>query len=204
MNSFLFFIRETIDLSIIEFVKKKAKLLEVVAELDELILKYSVFQGGIFGIIIAELVELRDEFLADVAKLADVIQDLEELKKKFDDGTDNAVAKLVFYRLYKGKKEEIKNMFHKVTEPVELVIEAQDKFGNPAKIDGAPALSVNDAEFGAFGEDGKFNPSGKLGLVKFQAKADADLGEGVKEILAESEELELIAGDAEVLKITIK
>lgn len=144
-------------------------------------------------------------------KIAGLILGLQALKKKPDDGT--LAFRLRFYRILNGKKEEIKNMFHKVTDAIEFELVAEDKFGNAAQVEaGKTKLSAPGADdLGAFEEnpaDGvlpKWIPNGKIGVIpKFQAEADADLGEGEKLIRGESEEVTLIAGDAEVLKLQIK
>lgn len=97
------------------------------------------------------------------------------------------------------------SMFQKVTEPKKFAIKVTDRFGNDAKVDGAPAWAATDESLAdiAVSEDGLsavVTPKGPLGAFKLQVKADADLGEGVKELLGEVE-IELAAGDAEVLTI---
>jgi hypothetical protein len=107
---------------------------------------------------------------------------------------------VVFFNLSGGKKERVTKMILKVNQKLPLSVEFQDKFGNAAKVDGAPAWAMTDAELGALeiaegGLSAVFTPSGKAGALKVQVSADADLGEGVKAILGELE-LSLIAGDA--------
>lgn len=96
-------------------------------------------------------------------------------------------------------------MFAKVTQKVKISISIKDKFSNPAKTDGAPAWSLTDEALGtlaveADGMSAILEPKGPIGALKVQVKADADLGEGVKEILGELD-VELLAGDAEVVEL---
>lgn len=95
-------------------------------------------------------------------------------------------------------------MFLPVDKQVKISIAIKDKFGNEAKVDGAPLWALS-AELGALSvaEDGlsaTFAPVGSLGACVVQVKADADLGEGVKEILGELS-LDLIAGGAEKVEL---
>lgn len=91
-------------------------------------------------------------------------------------------------------------MFLKVSDSLPLSIEIKDKFGNMAKVDGAPAWAVTDAslatvEVAADGLSAVLKPVGAVGSFKVQVSADADLGEGVKAILGELD-IELLSGEA--------
>lgn len=126
------------------------------------------------------------------------LQILEALKKP-------EASQVVFYNLSGDKKERVTRMILKVTQKLPLSVEFQDKFGNAAAVEGAPAWSLTDAALGSLtvAEDGKsaeFVPSGAAGELKVQVTADADLGEGVKSILGELA-LTLIAGDAVAVAI---
>lgn len=64
----------------------------------------------------------------------------------------------------------------------------KDKFGNDAKVDGAPQWSLSDEELGkiesaADGMSCVLTPSGKAGGGVVNMLADADLGEGVKPLI---------------------
>lgn len=96
-------------------------------------------------------------------------------------------------------------MFLKVSQVLPLAIAIQDKFGNVAKVDGAPAWELTDATLGTLevaegGLSAVLKPAGPVGICKVQVKADADLGEGVKELLGELE-IEFLAGDAAAIAI---
>lgn len=97
-------------------------------------------------------------------------------------------------------------MFLKVSQKAKISIAIKDKFGNAAKVDGVPAWALSDDSLGSIqveadGMSGLFEPKGPIGSLKVQVKADADLGEGVKEILGELS-LDLMAGDAEVVELS--
>ena len=98
------------------------------------------------------------------------------------------------------------SMFQKVTEAKKFAIKIVDKFGNDAKVDGAPAWassddSLVDIAVDADGMSAVVTPKGQVGSLAVQVKADADLGAGVVDLLGEVD-LELIAGDAESISIS--
>jgi hypothetical protein len=75
-----------------------------------------------------------------------------------------------------------------------------DKFGNPAKVDGSPQWSLNDDSLGSLevagdGMSAVLKFSGKVGTLEVTATADADLGEGVKPLIAKLLK-EIEAGEA--------
>jgi uncharacterized small protein (DUF1192 family) len=151
----------------------------------------------------AELLLAREELDDYIGETDKIIEELEAQKKKYSNS--NGAARVLFYF---GEKEII-SMFQKVTQPLPLAsVSFKDVLGNAAKVDGVPAWSVTDSTLGtlAVSEDGmsaQFTATGPLGKFKFQVKADADLGAGIVEIFGESEEIELIAGDASVVEIKI-
>lgn len=114
--------------------------------------------------------------------------------------------RIVFYvgsGQQKVKVDSIMNL--KVTQFLPLSIKIEDKLGNAAVVDGAPVWSLTDPALGDLevaegGLSAKLMPKGPLGEFKVQVKADADLGEGVKEILGELP-VTLVAGDAAVVAI---
>lgn len=94
----------------------------------------------------------------------------------------------------------------KVSQKVKLVLEIKDKGGNPALVDGAPLWSLTDPSLGDVvpAEDGLsavLTPKGGLGSCVVQVSADADLGEGKKDILGELP-VDFLAGDAAVISIS--
>lgn len=92
-----------------------------------------------------------------------------------------------------------------------LSIAIKDKNGNAAKVDGAPVWALTDETLGRLdvaegGMSAVFVAAGLAGALKIQVKVDADLGEGVKEILGELDVdilgleavvVEIIAGEAQ-------
>lgn len=118
---------------------------------------------------------------------------------------DEDFSAIWFFTNINGQNQRIQSMFLKADQSLPLSIAIKDKFGNAAKVDGAPAWAVTDEALGAVeaSEDGmsaSFVPSGKAGILKVQVKADADLGEGVTEILGEID-IEVLAGEAVLVEI---
>lgn len=115
-------------------------------------------------------------------------------------------SSIEFYSNFGGQKKRITNMFLKVSEALPLAIEVKDKFGNLAKIEGAPQWALTDSTLATLevmegGMSAVLKPVGAVGSLKVQVSCDADLSEGVKTILGELE-VELLAGEAVVVAIT--
>lgn len=111
-----------------------------------------------------------------------------------------------FYTTINGQKIGVTKMFLKVSEQLPLSIAIKDKFGNAAKVDGAPVWALTDPSLGTLtaADDGMsalFVPSGTVGAFKVQVSADADLGEGVKSIVGELD-VELLPGEAVSVEIS--
>lgn len=73
-------------------------------------------------------------------------------------------------------------------EKVALSIQPLDKYGNPAKVDGAPVWGVSDDTLGelvpaADGFSAVFTTGEALGVVQVNVSVDADLGGGVKTVV---------------------
>ena len=132
-----------------------------------------------------------------VFKLASILKRIEELLEP----AEKPATRFLF--IVAGK--EITNMFLKVTQKLPVSVKPVDAKGNPAKVDGAPQYALagleGEIEVAEDGLSAIFTPSGALGVGKIQVKADADLGEGVVEILGELE-VEVIAGDAVSIAVT--
>jgi len=112
----------------------------------------------------------------------------------------SSAASIEFYTIIEGKKEKVVEMFLKQTEQLPLAIEVKDAKGNAAKVDGAPQWSTSNADVGtlAVSEDGfsaVFTPGAVIGQTVIQVLVDADLGEGVKQILG-TLDLEVVSGEA--------
>ena len=83
-----------------------------------------------------------------------------------------------------------------------LTVAFQTAAGNPAKVDGAPQWSVSDEallelQVAEDGMSATVTAKGPLGIGQVLLKADADLGEGVKEITGLLD-VEVIASEATV------
>lgn len=82
-----------------------------------------------------------------------------------------------------------------------------DKGGNAAKVDGLPKWGVSDESVASLkiSEDGMSAEATalKAGSFKFVGTADADLGEGVKPLAFESEEIVVLAGEAVMVKLSL-
>lgn len=119
----------------------------------------------------------------------------------------NVADTVGFYLIKKdGSKEKVDSMFMKVEGVADLAVAFKDKKGNPAKVDGAPKWSLTNEALGKLepSEDGMsavFTAAGDVQAGSIQCKADADLGEGVKEIIGELA-VELSPLDAEFVEIS--
>jgi len=118
----------------------------------------------------------------------------------------NAVS-LEFWRINPdGTRSKIEMAFTLTDiQQVTLAITAVDARGNPAKLDGAPVWATSDAALLSIvaSEDGLScvaTAVGPLGTAQVTVSADADLGEGTRE-LAGLLDVEIIASEA--LNITI-
>lgn len=131
----------------------------------------------------------------------------EILKELIKTLTPPDASRIIFFVEQDGELKRVGGtMFQKVTETKKFKIKATDRFGNDAKIDGAAQFSLTDESLATVevSEDGmsaSVVPKGAIGSAKLQVKADADLGEGVKELLGELQ-LDFVAGDAEVIAIS--
>jgi len=96
----------------------------------------------------------------------------------------------------------------KVTKKVRVSVQFQDRNGNPARVDGPPRWFVDNTELLSIFPDTPdglsvvVRPVGPLGVCTLSVRADADLGEGVKEI-AGFVEFEIVGGDAEAVKLQV-
>jgi|WetSurMetagenome_2_1015567.scaffolds.fasta_scaffold251929_3 hypothetical protein len=113
--------------------------------------------------------------------------------------------KIDFYINKEGVLTKVDKMFLKVNQALPLTITIKDKFGNDAKVDGAPVWAVTDAALADIvaSEDGMsatLTPIGPIGSFKVQVSADADLGAGVSTIMGELD-IDLLAGDAVAVSI---
>jgi hypothetical protein len=108
--------------------------------------------------------------------------------------------------LIDGRWVEVKNMILKSGEKAILKLRILDAGGNPARVDGDKvSWSLSDPAIGDLkvAEDfmsAEFYQNGAVGKTMVQCKADADLGEGVKELVAEME-LETLSGEAVVMEL---
>lgn len=109
-------------------------------------------------------------------------------------------VRLVFLTDVGGILQEVTQMNLKVSQKLPLSIAIKDKFGNDAAVDGAPQWSVSDPALAdivpsADGMSAELLPKGQVGSLLVQVSADADLGEGKKDIQG-SLPVDLLAGDA--------
>jgi hypothetical protein len=110
--------------------------------------------------------------------------------------------------LINNKPTGMDNMIFKAGETKKAVLKINDKFGNPAKVDGLPKwgssneslLSIVVAEDGMSAD---VTSLGGMGLLELQVSADADMSDGVKDIFGKAD-VEVIAGDAEVLELSFQ
>lgn len=119
---------------------------------------------------------------------------------------DITAAGIEFYINNDGKLEKVEDMNMKAEQTLNLAIQIKDAKGNPALVDGAPVWSVTDQSLGAVvaADDGMsavFTPAGPLGTCQVHVSADADLGEGVKELIGDLD-VNIVAGDAVSIELS--
>lgn len=126
--------------------------------------------------------------------------------KVLDKLTPADAVRVEFFTIIDGEKRKVSKMFLKVTQKLPLFVAFTDAKGNVASVDGAPSWAVSDPSLATLevGEDGLSAvvvPVGVLGSFKVQVKADADLGEGLKEIIGEMD-IDLMGGEAVAVNIS--
>jgi hypothetical protein len=94
-----------------------------------------------------------------------------------------------------------------VDQLVSLGVSYKDAYGNEAIVDGSPAWNVSDAsvialEVGSGGFGVKAVTTGKVGSCQISVTADADLGEGVKSLVA-TLDVNVTAAEASVASIAV-
>ncbi len=99
----------------------------------------------------------------------------------------------IIYQLQDGQKSSV-------------TIDFKTLGGNPATVDGVPAWTVSNPEIldlsvSADGLTATFSAKGPLGSCFLNLTADADLSEGVRNIIGQSEVV-VVAGDAAVVNFT--
>lgn len=111
-----------------------------------------------------------------------------------------------FYITKNGQKIKVTNMNLKVTEKVLVTLEIKDAKGNPAAVDGLPAWSLTAPDLGTLevaegAMSALFTPAGAVGELAIQVNADADLGEGVKDIMGQLP-IVLLPGEAVTISLS--
>lgn len=88
-----------------------------------------------------------------------------------------------------------------VTQQVEYGVAFTDAAGNPAVVDGVPTWESSDPSIVAIEVDpadpakAVARATGVIGTAQVTVRADADLGEGVREVIA-TDNVEVVAGEA--------
>lgn len=88
----------------------------------------------------------------------------------------------------------------------EASLQPVDSFGNPARVDGVPVWGVSDESIldvgpSADGLSAIVSAVGTVGVAQVTVSADADLGDGVRELTGILD-VEVLAGEAVALSIT--
>jgi len=84
---------------------------------------------------------------------------------------------------------------------VQVQVAYVDSHGNPANIDGAVTWDTSDANIATVDVDANdstratVTPNGQVGQVQVSCSADADLGEGTRELVT-TMDIEIVAGEA--------
>lgn len=111
-----------------------------------------------------------------------------------------------FFKIINGQKIKVDKMDLKVTEKLLVAIEIKDAKGNPAQVDGLPVWSLSAPDLGTLevaegAMSALFTPAGTVGQLAIQVNADADLGEGVKDIMG-SLPVTLFPGEAVTISLS--
>lgn len=111
-----------------------------------------------------------------------------------------------FYTEIDGQLIKVDEMNLKVTQQVKLNVSFKDDKGNLAPVEGVPVWSATAPALVELlpAGDGKscvVKPVGPVGDLQVQVNADADLGEGVKDIMGFMD-LTLLAGEASVVELS--
>ncbi len=120
---------------------------------------------------------------------------------------EGVAYRIEFYSIINGRETRVEKMNLQQGEKAKLTLKIADKGGNPAKVqDDKVAWSVSDESLGALnvaadGMSAEYVPNGKAGTLTIQAKGDADLGEGVKEIMGEIQ-IDVLSGEAVVFELS--
>lgn len=188
-------------------------------DLIGLVIALSIFSALILGILIGVHMPLSREEEKDVLQnLRDLNKNMSGMLKEFKlirEALDRLAAgeppvmpaaSVEFYQLIDGQRVKVDNMFMKVEGVADLSVVFKDKNGNAAKVDGVPKWALTNEALGKLepSEDGLscvFSAAGDIQAGKIQVLADADLGEGQKEIIGELD-IELQPLDAEFVEIS--
>lgn len=140
--------------------------------------------------------------------LTGIIKVLKEIRNELHIVAHNEAIRLVFlYQVSPNRPpEEITMLTLTDIQGVDLSVAPVDAKGNPAKVDGAPvwvvsAPDVCDIAVAADGLSAHVTAKGPLGSCQVTVTADADLGEGVRNITGMLD-VEVIASEAASLSIT--
>jgi len=134
--------------------------------------------------------------LAELVKIGKTLKRIELIL-----GPTELGSSVEFYQKIGGEWKLLGGkMFLKGDQMVPLSVKFVDKFGNDAKVDGAPAWALTDDSLGvlevaADGMGATLKAKGLTGVMKVQVSADADLGEGVKAIMGELD-VEILPAEA--------
>lgn len=135
-------------------------------------------------------------------------KELKEIKLKFNSLTSVKSVELYFLTNGKWENSAMAKAVIKAGESKKAKMVARDSFGNEAAFEGAPKWSsMDDSKLELVpSEDGKeceVKSKGLMGEVKLQCLVDADLGEGVKEVIGEGD-VEITAGDAVSVEVSFE
>jgi hypothetical protein len=120
---------------------------------------------------------------------------------------EGVAQRIEFYTIINGQEVRVQEMFLQQGQNAALKLAIKDIGGNPAKVqDDKVEWAMSDDTLGVLeiaegGMSALFKPNGKVGALKIQAKGDADLGEGVKEIVGEID-IEVLGGEAVVMELS--
>lgn len=177
-------------------------LLRQIIRMVDLVRREAKENHQVFGRFFREFEDLKSELQINSNKLSQLRVDVQAIKQMIEDlkPAPLPVEPAVSIKILIDGREVDKMEFLSGEQKRKLSLVIEDAKGNPAKVDGAPVWAMSDESLGSLvvaadGMSAALSSNGKMGAFKVQVSADADMGAGVKSLLAEAD-FEVLSGEA--------